>query len=366
MSFPFVRPIGRDINRPILQPITGHIKAPSGEVPFSLNQTNENTFEIDGATGDVTVTVTSPGVYSSYDAGNGAGVFIFDEADLASGPWPLVPPQIIDDGTPEDGDTLTLTPGLWTYDPDNGGLGSPSYQWQRNGVNIAGATTLSYTLMAADAGTDIRVIETLADNNGTRTAASAAVSVESGAVVVDPEAELTQDETIAVGASKTFTGVQSSASVVMACDFTGLDGSAGGIILESGGGGLGVFVGFNPDGTFVVRCGNGGDSSTAWPTGTAYIEMSSGQPSGDGTLVWEFDVSTDAIRVWWNGVEIGTPSGSFTGSWTGSDGGSYMGTSVGSSPTGGSPGEHGLDNPAVVTNASASALRLYYGEVSAA
>lgn len=126
-----------------------------------------------------------------------------------------------------------------------------------------------------------------------------------------------------------------------------------------------MFVSFNADGTFVVRCGNGGDSTASWPAGAAYIEMTSGQPSGDGTLVWEFDVTGSTVRCWWNGVEIGPPSGSFSGSdWTGGDDGSYIGIDLGNSLTGDNLGEHGLDNPTVVTNTSASYLRVYYGEVS--
>ena len=58
----------------------------SGGASFTFSETNENTFEIDGATGIVTVTVTEPGPYSSYDAGGGAGTFTFNQADLATSP----------------------------------------------------------------------------------------------------------------------------------------------------------------------------------------------------------------------------------------------------------------------------------------
>ena len=137
---------------------------------FSLTESLPDAeLEINGATGTVTITVTSPAVYATYDAGNGAGVFIFDSAGLATGPVNLVPPQVIDDGTPAEGETLTLTPGLWVYQPDNGGLGSASYQWQRDGADIPGATSASYTLVSADTGADISVEETLADNGGSRT-----------------------------------------------------------------------------------------------------------------------------------------------------------------------------------------------------
>ena len=156
---------------------------------FSLTESLPDAeLEINGATGTVTITVTSPAVYATYDAGNGAGVFIFDSAGLATGPVNLVPPQVIDDGTPAEGETLTLTPGLWVYDPGKGGIGSPTYQWQAdtagNGTfaDISGATSNSYTLTAGEAGDDVRVQESMSDNAGSRTANSAAVSVAGGVV----------------------------------------------------------------------------------------------------------------------------------------------------------------------------------------
>lgn len=144
---------------------------------FRLTETANAELEITDATGTVTVTVTSPAGYASYDTGNGPGVFIFNSNNLASGPVNLAPPQVISDGSPAMGETLTITPGLSAYDPDNGGIGTPTYQWTRDGVAIPGATSSSYTLVADDDNTNIRVGETLADNAGTRTTISAPLSV---------------------------------------------------------------------------------------------------------------------------------------------------------------------------------------------
>ena len=41
---------------------------------------------------------------------------------------------------------------------DEDGLGAISYQWQRNGIDIGGATGSAYTLTQADVGTTIRVV----------------------------------------------------------------------------------------------------------------------------------------------------------------------------------------------------------------
>src|SRR6056297_1829485 len=50
---------------------------------------------------------------------------------------------------------------------DLDGLGPLSYQWQRDGVDVAGATSSSYTLTQADVGAAIRVVVSYTDGQGT-------------------------------------------------------------------------------------------------------------------------------------------------------------------------------------------------------
>ncbi len=50
---------------------------------------------------------------------------------------------------------------------DADGLGAFSYQWQRDGVDIGGATGSTYTLGDADVGTSISVVVSYTDGNGT-------------------------------------------------------------------------------------------------------------------------------------------------------------------------------------------------------
>ncbi len=74
-------------------------------------------------------------------------------------------------GTPTEDQTLTADT---TTIADADGLGAFSYQWQRNGVNIAGATGSTYTLGDADVGTNIRVVVSYTDGNGTAESLSSA------------------------------------------------------------------------------------------------------------------------------------------------------------------------------------------------
>ncbi|KQO98619.1 hypothetical protein [Leifsonia sp. Leaf264] len=81
-------------------------------------------------------------------------------------------------GTATVGKTLTATPG--TYWP---GTAVVTYQWNRNGAPIAGATNLAYALSAADSKTKVTVTTTGADEQfGSASATSAAVTVQPGTI----------------------------------------------------------------------------------------------------------------------------------------------------------------------------------------
>ena len=75
-------------------------------------------------------------------------------------------------GTPTEDQILTAAHTL----ADADGLGVINWQWQRNGVDIAGATTATYTLADDDVGAAIRVVASYTDGGGTsETVSSAAV-----------------------------------------------------------------------------------------------------------------------------------------------------------------------------------------------
>lgn len=143
----------------------------------------------------------------------------------------------------------------------------------------------------------------------------------------DPEEGLTVTTTYAPLSSMTNTDFDKANPVVFAADFTGLDGSGGGIIKEIGASVVGSYVGFRADGTFVARCGKG---SAPWSNETAYIELANGSDivKGDGTLVIEFGafpVGPLTVRAWWDGYLLGS-SASIANkpTWAGSDTGGYF------------------------------------------
>ena len=76
------------------------------------------------------------------------------------------------------GDVLTV--GLISSDPD--GDGTFTYQWYRDGVDIAGATGASYTITEADGGNSLYVVVRYTDGSGTDEVVTA-----SGVIVPVPE-----------------------------------------------------------------------------------------------------------------------------------------------------------------------------------
>jgi hypothetical protein len=76
-------------------------------------------------------------------------------------------------GTAEVGQTLTASPASVTGSPTP----ARSWQWLRDGLNISGATSSTYTLVSADAGADVSVRQAETNAIGSDDAESAAVEV---------------------------------------------------------------------------------------------------------------------------------------------------------------------------------------------
>ncbi len=132
--------------------------------------------DISGATGgtytltqaDVGTTIT---VVASYTDGQGS-----NESVTSAGVGPVAnlndapTGTVTISGTPTEDQTLTAGNTL----ADEDGLGAISYQWQRDGVDISGATGATYTLTQADVGTTITVVASYTDGQGSNESVTSA------------------------------------------------------------------------------------------------------------------------------------------------------------------------------------------------
>ena len=110
--------------------------------------------------------VTAPGDY--------VGIYGIQPAIVAAAPVALTLPAI--EGVAAAGETLSVRPALWIHDGANPDP-TRSWQWRRDGADIAGATGLDYALGAADVDTEIDVVETLTAASGTQTYSAPPVTV---------------------------------------------------------------------------------------------------------------------------------------------------------------------------------------------
>ncbi|MYM56842.1 S8 family serine peptidase [Thalassovita mangrovi] len=137
---------------------------------------------ISGATGGTyTLTQADVGaaitVRASYIDGQGTAESVTSAATAAVTNVNDAPTGVVTiSGSVTEGGMLTASNTL----ADEDGLGTISYQWQRDGVNISGATSASYTLTQADVGAAITVTTSYTDGGGTAesvtSAATAAVT----------------------------------------------------------------------------------------------------------------------------------------------------------------------------------------------
>ncbi|MDD1609278.1 MAG: DUF4347 domain-containing protein, partial [Methylococcaceae bacterium] len=138
----------------------------------TINGANSSTYILTQSEVGKTITVTAhytDGQGTAETVSSAATSTIANINDLPTGTVTIT-------GTATQGQTLTASNNLVDLD----GLGSVTYQWQANGVNINGATSATYTLSQADVSKAITVIASYTDGQGSAETVS---STATGAVV---------------------------------------------------------------------------------------------------------------------------------------------------------------------------------------
>jgi len=136
----------------------------TADISFSI--ASDGTAVLSAASADLLLTVLAPGDL--------AGSYALSPLEFDGGPVALRAPEIA--GAPMQGSALQVRPALWAYD---GGASEPvrSWQWQRDGSDIPGATAQAFVPGPAEAGAVVRVVETAIGVNGTRSSASSEVVI---------------------------------------------------------------------------------------------------------------------------------------------------------------------------------------------
>ncbi len=117
-------------------------------------------YTITGGAGNYTVVDNRAGSPDGTDTLTSIEGFTFNGVLFANHP---PSGSVVISGTPTENQTLTASNDL--TDPD--GLGTVTYQWQSNGVNIAGATNVTFALTHAQVGTAMTVVGSYTDQLGT-------------------------------------------------------------------------------------------------------------------------------------------------------------------------------------------------------
>jgi hypothetical protein len=177
----------------------------AGTAPLSY-QWQKNGVNIAGATAAsyTTPATTTADSGTSFDVvvSNTAGTVTSAAATLTVNPAPVAPSITTQPGN------QTVTAGQTaTFTAVATGTAPLSYQWQKNGVNIAGATATSYTTPATtttDSGSTFRVI--VSNTAGTVTSAAATLTVNPAPVAPTITTQ-PANQTVTAGQTATFTVV---------------------------------------------------------------------------------------------------------------------------------------------------------------
>ena len=129
----------------------------------------------------------------------GHGLDYFSTGSTLAAPVNTVLPAVTPAPTAESGTTLTCARGTWTGYPAI----TYTYQWKRDGTNISGATSSTYTTIVADEGTDVTCLVTGTNSEGSDTGLSNAVSI-SAPTTVTADSGTVKADTTAIRADGSF------------------------------------------------------------------------------------------------------------------------------------------------------------------
>lgn len=227
----------------------------------------------------------------------------YQEATADTAPANTVAPSIT--GTAKVGSVLTGTAGTWTGRPTP----VTALQWLRGGVDIAGATASTYTLVAADAGTTVSLKVTATNSVGSVSATSAATATVTAAPVntaVPTISGTPKVGTALTATTGTWTGtptptyayqwkVGGTNAGTNAATYTPVASDAGKTV------------------TVTVTATNSAGTATANSTATAAVTQT---PANTAVPVVSGTTALGDTLTTTNGTWTGTPAPTFTYQWT--------------------------------------------------
>ncbi|MDH5191730.1 MAG: cadherin domain-containing protein, partial [Gammaproteobacteria bacterium] len=228
-----------------------------------------------GLSGDTAVDVSANGGTTAFSAATETATLTVNAVnDAPTGTVSIT-------GTTTEGDTLTASNTLADVD----GLGSITYQWQRGGADILGATSSTYTLVNADVGFTITVVASYTDGDGT---------LES--VTSNPTAAIADFNNPPVVNDQSFNLDEESANATVVGTVTATDADADTLTYSITAG--------DPGGVFAID-GNGqitvANSASLTAGGTSYSLTVQVQDDGTGlktdTAIITINVDTVAVPI---------------------------------------------------------------------
>jgi hypothetical protein len=149
---------------------------------LSLTVLDDGTVSIDGATGAITIEILEPAEFAGTYTQDIDGRPLTTDLVTADRFVCLVRPEI--SGSPIVGETLSMDgEGLWLY---VGAEPTFTYQWNNNGMAIAGATSGSYTLTAGENGQTVTMSVIASEGGDSVAAASLGIAI-TGSVAFDAD-----------------------------------------------------------------------------------------------------------------------------------------------------------------------------------